>query len=85
MKGQKKKAGGLAALKQLMPYLGRRRISLLLTLLLAAASVVLQLSVRLGDRRADGRGRLCGYGSQSRTRGGARCGLGRVHLSYESA
>ncbi len=45
MKGQKKKTGGLAALKQLMPYLGRRRISLLLTLLLAAASVVLQLYV----------------------------------------
>ena len=45
MKGQKKKAGGLATLKQLMPYLGRRRISLLLTLLLAAASVVLQLYV----------------------------------------
>lgn len=40
-----KKVGGMATVKQLMPYLGRRRISLLLTLLLAAASVVLQLYV----------------------------------------
>ena len=40
-----KKIGGTATVKQLMPYLGRRRLSLLLTLLLAAASVVLQLYV----------------------------------------
>ena len=40
-----KKVGGMTTVKQLMPYLGRRRLSLLLTLLLAAASVVLQLYV----------------------------------------
>ena len=76
-----KKVGGMTTVKQLMPYLGRRRLSLLLTLLLAAASVVLQLYVPV----------LFGSAIDALSGGVDHAAMGRslllgsVHIPHESA